>query len=71
MIGAWELGKGVDWIAVFNLRAFLCSFSVVQDRNFDTLCGMSGVSLFLLQLHTFFCKLVPCIHESNIIITLF
>jgi hypothetical protein len=31
---------------------------------------MSGVLLFLLQLHTFFCKLAVCIHRcQNIIIT--
>jgi uncharacterized membrane protein required for colicin V production len=52
-----------------GVSSFLSLF--FQDRNFDTLCGMSGVFLFLLQLHTFFCKLASYIHNSqNIIITL-
>lgn len=68
-----DLGErgGLDWLAVFKLWELLFFLSLfLQDRNFDTLCGMTGVFLFLLQLHTFFCKLAVCIHKSqNIIIT--
>jgi hypothetical protein len=54
MIDAWNWADGgLDWGVQTSGVTFSFTF-FFQDRNFDTLRGMSGVILFLLQLHTFF-----------------
>lgn len=53
----------MEWIAVFKLRALLFRF-FLQDRNFNTLRGMSGVfSFYFSCIHS--SQIGPCIHKSK------